>query len=73
MKKIQIKIVNNDVSSNEVTNFLKKIDLKKDSKKIEVLFDNGNIIKVISSISTQAIFNELNKKFSVEFEIREIE
>ncbi len=72
MKKVQIKIVNNDVSSNDVTNFLKKIDLK-DSKKIEVLFDNGNIIKAISSISTQAIFNELNKEFNVQFEIREID
>ncbi len=72
MKKIQIKIVNNDVSSNDVAEFLKYID-KQDSKEIKILFNNGNIIKVMSNISSKALNNDLTKKFNVKFETREIE
>lgn len=70
MKKWKIKIINNDVSSKDVCEFLKNT---KSSDKTEIFFDNGNIIKVFTDLSYNALNNELNKNFKSDFEIREID
>ncbi len=67
MKKIQIKIINSDISSSFITDYLKHLN-----KNIEIFYDNGNVIKILSSISSSAILNDLHKKFDVDFEVREI-
>ena len=70
MKKLQIRIINNDVSSNTVTDYLKHLGA---NKKIEILFDNGNLIKLITDISASALLNDLHKEFDFEFEVRDVE
>ena len=68
MKKVQVKILENSLSSKEVCDFLKKMD----SSKAEILFDDGQIIKVLIDKPFKVLENELTKKFNVDFEIREI-
>ncbi len=71
-RNVQIKLLDNDVSSKDVTDFLKHIAKRDDHKDIVVFSDTGNIIRILTSLSSKVIETEIEKKFGIEVEVREI-
>ncbi len=71
-RNVQIKLLDNDISSKDITDFLKHVAKRDDHKDIVVFSDTGNIIRILTSLSSKVIEKEIEKEFGIQIEVREI-